>query len=28
VRPAVWLGVGLALVTLAIIAFLHLTRSR
>jgi hypothetical protein len=28
VRPAVWLGVGLALVTLVIIAFLHLTRSR
>jgi len=28
VRPAVWLGVGLALVTLAVIAFLHLTRSR
>jgi hypothetical protein len=28
VRPAVWLGVGLALVTLVIIAFLHVTRSR
>jgi hypothetical protein len=28
VRPAVWLGVGLALVTLMIAAFLHLTRSR
>lgn len=28
VRPAVWLGVGLALVTLVIIAFLHLTRRR
>ena len=28
VRPAVWLGLGLALVTLVIIAFLHLTRSR
>jgi len=28
VRPAVWLGVGLALVTLVIVAFLHLTRSR
>ncbi|MBO9559719.1 MAG: MFS transporter [Caulobacter sp.] len=28
VRPAVWLGVGLALVTLMIVAFLHLTRSR
>jgi hypothetical protein len=28
VRPAAWLGVGLALVTLMIIAFLHLTRSR
>jgi MFS family permease len=28
VRPAVWLGVGLALITLVIVAFLHLTRSR
>ncbi len=28
VRPAVWLGAGLALATLAIVAFLHLTRSR
>lgn len=28
VRPAVWLGVGLALVTLVIVAFLHVTRSR
>ncbi len=28
VRPAVWLGAGLALVTLVVIAFLHLTRSR
>ena len=28
VRPAAWLAVGLALVTLVIIAFLHLTRSR
>ncbi|HWW27806.1 MAG TPA: MFS transporter, partial [Caulobacter sp.] len=28
VRPAVWLGVGLALITLMIAAFLHLTRSR
>ncbi|TCS10072.1 MFS transporter [Caulobacter sp. BK020] len=28
VRPAVWLGVGLALATLMIVAFLHLTRSR
>ena len=28
VRPAVWLGVGLALVTLLIVAFLHFTRSR
>lgn len=28
VRPAAWLAVGLALVTLMIIAFLHLTRSR
>jgi hypothetical protein len=28
VRPAAWLGVGLALVTLMIIAFLHVTRSR
>lgn len=28
VRPAVWLGVGLALITLVVIAFLHLTRSR
>ena len=28
VRPAAWLGVGLALVALVIVAFLHLTRSR
>jgi hypothetical protein len=28
VRPAAWLAVGLALVTLMIVAFLHLTRSR
>jgi hypothetical protein len=28
VRPAVWLGVGLALVTLVIVAFLHVTRPR
>jgi len=28
VRPAAWMGVGLALVALVIVAFLHLTRSR
>ncbi|WP_165187135.1 MFS transporter [Caulobacter soli] len=28
VRPAVWLGVGLALVTVAVVTFLHLTRPR
>ena len=28
VRPAVWLGVGLAVVTMAIVAGLHLTKPR